>query len=106
MISVAESAEQYIVEMLDRAGHSAVELSLEKQGCNGYKYVWRPVSEVKHDHVVSLKDDRSIVFNSDILPYITDSQVIIEKSRFDTKLVIMNPNVAAECGCGESVNFK
>jgi iron-sulfur cluster assembly protein len=106
MIQITEEARRYIIAMLERSGKPAVKLGLEEQGCNGYKYVWEPVGTNLADHSIELDPDHYIVLNSDDYAYFANSTVVLEISRFDKKLGIINPNVDSSCGCGESVNFK
>jgi iron-sulfur cluster assembly protein len=105
VLSITDEAKQHIISMLDRVNMPAVQLSLEAQGCNGYKYTWTPVSDA-YGEVIELDDTHSLVYNKSIVPHIIDSVVEIEKTEFNLRLVLNNPNVAYACGCGESVNFK
>lgn len=105
VLSITDEAKKHIIDMLDRADMPAVALGLEEQGCNGYKYTWTPVSDA-YGEVIKLDDLHSVVYNKSIVPHIIDSVVDIEKSGFNSRLVLNNPNVAYACGCGESVNFK
>ena len=105
VLSITDEARAHIIGMLDKANMSAVQLGLEEQGCNGYKYTWTPVSDA-YGEVIELDDTHSVVYNKSIVPHIIDSVVEIEKTEFNSRLVLTNPNVAYACGCGESVNFK
>jgi iron-sulfur cluster assembly protein len=105
VLTITEEAKTHIISMLDKANMPAVQLALEEQGCNGYKYTWTPVSDA-YGEVIELDDLHSVVYNKAITPHIIDSVVEIEKSEFYSRLVLNNPNVAYACGCGESVNFK
>ena len=105
VLTITEEAKNHIISMLDRVNMPSVTLSLEEQGCNGYKYTWTPTSDVQGE-VIKLDDSHSVVYNKSIVPHIIDSVVEIEKTGFNSRLVLNNPNVAYACGCGESVNFK
>ena len=105
VLTITEEARAHIISMLDQTDMPAVRLALEEQGCNGYKYTWTPVSDA-YGEVIELDDLHSVVYNKAIVPHIIDSVVEIEKSGFNSRLVLTNPNVAYACGCGESVNFK
>ena len=105
ILSITDEAREHIIGMLDRSNMPAVQLGLEAQGCNGYKYTWTPVSDA-YGEVIELDNTHSIVYNKSIVPHIIDSVVEIEKTGFNSRLVLNNPNVAYACGCGESVNFK
>lgn len=107
IVTLSEEARQHIINMLKRHGLPAVRLGLAPQGCNGYKYTWEPVGSNVADHSVELDEDHYLVFNRDVVPYIMDSEIILEDTGFMSKqLTLHNPNVMGSCGCGESVNFK
>jgi iron-sulfur cluster assembly protein len=105
VLIITDEAKNHIIDMLDKVNMPAVQLGLEAQGCNGYKYTWTPVSDA-YGEVMELDDTHSLVYNKSIVPHIIDSVVEIEKTEFNLRLVLNNPNVAYACGCGESVNFK
>ncbi len=106
ILTVTEPARKHIISMLERAGVTAVELVLEPQGCNGYKYVWNPVSTISGDNVLDLGEEYSLVVSRKALPYVIGSEVVMETVGFGQRLSLVNPNAAGSCGCGESVNFK
>jgi iron-sulfur cluster assembly accessory protein len=107
ILDISEEAKAHIISMLERAGMPAVELKLEPQGCNGYKYIWNPVSSASGDNLVNLQDSYYVIISKQVLPFVIDSQVKLEKSSLmGTRLVLVNPHEAGACGCGESVNFK
>jgi iron-sulfur cluster assembly protein len=108
MINVTPQAQTYLIDLLSKDGHAAVLLDLEEQGCNGYKYTWTPC-DIQEDIqllAVALDKDHVLLYNKRIVPHILDSTIDLEKSEFYSRLVVINPNVAYACGCGESVNFK
>lgn len=105
ILSITDEAKKHIIDMLNRANMPVVSLGLEEQGCNGYKYTWTPVADAKGE-VIELDDTHKLVYNKSIVPLIIDSRIEIEKTGFNSRLVLNNPNVAYACGCGESVNFK
>lgn len=105
VLSITEEAKKHIIGMLEKSNMSIVLLGLEAQGCNGYKYTWTPVADAQGE-VIALDDTHSLVYNKSLTPQIIDSVVDIEKTGFNSRLVLTNPNVAYACGCGESVNFK
>lgn len=106
ILTVTEPARKHIISMLTRAGMPAVELKLEPQGCNGYKYTWQPVTTNIGDTVIDLDEEHSLVLNHSVIPYVIGSEVIMESSGLSQRLSLVNPNAAGSCGCGESVNFK
>jgi Fe-S cluster assembly iron-binding protein IscA len=108
MISITAEAQAHLINLLTKEGKNAVLLDLEEQGCNGYKYTWTPCNFEEDEQLMTylLDKDHVIVYNKRIIPHIIDSNIFLEKSEFYSRLAVVNPNVAYECGCGESVNFK
>jgi iron-sulfur cluster assembly protein len=106
MISVTDQAKTFIVNMLTRQGKPAVELGLEPQGCNGYKYTWQPVDSINSGQLIALSQKHYVIVPEKYQQYLADSVIELENNRFGTRLSVINPNVEASCGCGESVNFK
>jgi iron-sulfur cluster assembly protein len=106
MITITDQAKKFILDMLAKHGKPAVELGLEPQGCNGYKYTWNPVDSSQFKNQIPLDDTHLIAIDEKYFDYFNNSVVSLELSRFDTKLAVFNPNVEGSCGCGESVNFK
>ena len=105
VVGITDQAKKHIIDMLDKVGMPTVQLGLEAQGCNGYRYTWTPVSSASGE-IMRLDDNHNIVYNKSMTLQIIDSIIDIEQSGFNSKLVLNNPNVAYACGCGESVNFK
>lgn len=105
ILKVSEQAKNHIIAMLERSGRPAVELGLEQQGCTGYKYTWALATTNIADNVIALDEEHFIIVSNKVLPYVIDSEVVIEKDGFSNRLSLVNPHVAHSCGCGESVNF-
>ncbi len=105
IVTISDQARTHMIKMLIRAGLPALELKLEPQGCNGYKYIWQPVTTNIGDTVIDLDDEYSLVLNRSVIPYILGSEIVMESTDFTQRLNLINPNVAGSCGCGESVNF-
>ena len=106
ILSITAEAKQFLIKMLETKGLPAVELKLEPQGCNGYKYIWQPVALTEAEHTIELDQGYSLILQRPVIPYVLGSEVILEKDNFNKRLILNNPNAAGSCGCGESVNFK
>ena len=113
IVSFTVSAQQHIESVIaEKPQAKAYRLSVKKTGCNGYMYV----SEVVPLMSSSDESDDVILNQAASFPvYIALSAVDIikgttidfmEKSFGMKQLVFHNPNIAGECGCGESFNLK
>lgn len=105
ILAVTPQACDHIISMLKVENKSTVKLSLEPQGCNGYKYVWTPCDSFT-GREVDLRDNFKIVVDESAVEFLEGSEVVLGVTGLNKKLTILNPKEMGSCGCGESVNFK
>ncbi len=102
-ISVTEAAAGHVQRQLDARGHGeGIRIGVKTSGCSGMAYVLefvdavQPEDEVFEDFGVKLfVDPKSLV-------YLDGTIVDFAKEGLNEGLEFRNPNVAGECGCGES----
>ena len=102
-ISVTETAAGHVQRQLDARGHGeGIRIGVKTSGCSGLAYVLefvdaiQPEDEVFEDFGVKLfVDPKSLV-------YLDGTIVDFSKEGLNEGLEFRNPNVAGECGCGES----
>jgi iron-sulfur cluster assembly protein len=102
-ISVTEAAAGHVQRQLDARGHGeGIRIGVKTSGCSGLAYVLefvdaiQPEDEVFEDFGVKLfVDPKSLV-------YLDGTIVDFAKEGLNEGLEFRNPNVAGECGCGES----
>ena len=102
-ISVTEAAAGHVQRQLDARGHGeGIRIGVKTSGCSGLAYVLefvdaiQPEDEVFEDFGVKLfVDPKSLV-------YLDGTIVDYAKEGLNEGLEFRNPNVAGECGCGES----
>jgi len=102
-ISVTEAAAGHVQRQLDARGHGeGIRIGVKTSGCSGLAYVLefvdaiQPEDEVFEDFGVKLfVDPKSLV-------YLDGTIVDFAKEGLNEGLEFLNPNVAGECGCGES----
>ena len=102
-ISVTEAAAGPVQRPLDARGHGeGIRIGVKTSGCSGLAYVLefvdavQPEDEVFEDFGVKLfVDPKSLV-------YLDGTIVDFAKEGLNEGLEFRNPNVAGECGCGES----
>ena len=102
-ISVTEAAAGHVQRQLDARGHGeGIRIGVKTPGCSGLAYVLefvdavQPEDEVFEDFGVKLfVDPKSLV-------YLDGTIVDFAKEGLNEGLEFRNPNVAGECGCGES----
>ena len=106
-ISVTPAAAEHFRAALAAKGLPAVRISVRDSGCTGYKYVMEEVA-AGEDGDLSLTLDNGVqLFVADsAVPVIRGTQIDYEREGVNRTLKFNNPNVVAECGCGESFNVE
>lgn len=105
-IQATDAALQHIRKQLDKSKNTALRLSLQESGCTGYKYVLEEVKQPEEGDLCRQFDqDVNLYVAPEHLVALKDLVIDFEKVGLNQNLVMNNPNVKDECGCGESFNF-
>lgn len=102
-ISLTESAASRVREHLARRGQGlGLRLGVKTAGCSGFSYVIDYADAPGPDDVVF--EDRGIKLFVDraALPKLDGTRVDFVRQGLNESFRFDNPNVRAECGCGES----
>ncbi|MDW8479792.1 MAG: iron-sulfur cluster assembly accessory protein [Xanthomonadales bacterium] len=87
------------------AGDSAargLRFGVRRAGCSGYAYRLELARDVDEGDQVFEQDGLRIVVDAESLPLVRGTEIDLVAERFGERFVFRNPNVTAECGCGES----
>ena len=104
-ISLTSAAAERVNRHLEARGHGVgLRVGVKKTGCSGYAYVINYADSVDEDDRVFESAGIKIVVDPDSLPLIDGTEVDFVKSGLNEAFKFRNPNVAGECGCGESFN--
>jgi len=104
-ISLTESAARRVRSYLDARGNGVgLRLGVTRTGCSGYSYVVNYADEVSDDDVVFEDQGVTVIVDAGALPLIDGTEIDFVKSGLNEAFSFRNPNVAGECGCGESFN--
>lgn len=79
-----------------------VRFGVRKAGCSGYSYRLELASEQLPGDTVVEQDGILIFIDAESLPMVRGTEIDLERQTFGERFVFRNPNVTAECGCGES----
>ena len=102
-ISLTESAAERVHKYLGaRSDGVGLRLGITKTGCSGYSYVINYAEEVGQEDVVFEARGVKIVVDPDALQLIDGTEVDFVKNGLNEAFSFKNPNIAGECGCGES----
>lgn len=109
MISISETAANYIKSISENNGNKIPFLSVKGGGCAGFSYDWSLKEEseldVYSDELIDLDNGSRIAVDGYSLMYLVGVKIDLKSDLFGTTLEIVNPAAASSCGCGESINF-
>lgn len=84
------------------AGH-IVRLSIEKNGCSGYGYNLKLADQAQAgDTVLGLSATVTLAISAEALDILRGTEIDMVTEGVNRVIKYNNPNVSAECGCGES----
>ena len=86
------------------ADDSAIGLrfGVQRTGCSGWGYLADLARERRDGDTVFEQDGVSIFVDAESLALVDGTRIDFLKQGLNEQFVFENPNVAAECGCGES----
>ncbi len=102
-IALTQSAAERVQSYLSSRGKGiGLRLGITKTGCSGYSYVVNYADELTDSDTVFEDKGVKVVVDSEALPYIDGTEVDFTKNGLNEAFSFKNPNIAGECGCGES----
>jgi iron-sulfur cluster assembly protein len=102
-ISLAPAALDRIRGYLAAApGTLGLRFGVKRTGCSGWSYVVDLAREARDGDTVSEQDGVKVFVDPDSLSLVDGTEIDFLKQGLNEQFVFRNPNVKAECGCGES----
>ena len=95
----AERVENFLAES---GGAVGLRLGVEKTGCSGWAYVVDLADAVTEGDTVYEDRGVKVVIDRDALPLVDGTEIDFVTDGLNRVFRFRNPNVAEECGCGES----
>lgn len=92
---------------LDRARRfvadgAGLRFGVKRTGCSGWGYEVEVAGVLAADDRVFEQDGVRIVVDAQSLPLVDGTEIDFVRRGLNHEFVFRNPNVKAECGCGES----
>lgn len=81
---------------------SALRFGVRRSGCSGWAYRIEIVADAAEGDVLFDADGVPVRVDAASLPMVDGTEIDFVKQGLNEQFVFRNPNVAAECGCGES----
>lgn len=106
-LQVSESAEQHLVDQINKNEALGVELGIMPNGCAGFEYTWDYVTEYfSQDYNVTEIQDKVLIVNSLSRDFLIGSSIdLLDEGIKGKTLIVKSPKATGSCGCGESVQF-
>ena len=103
MITLAAAALERVREYIAQTpGAVGLRFGVRRTGCSGWGYAVDLAREAGEDDTVFEQDGVRIHVDADSLPLVDGTEIDFLKNGLGEQFVFRNPNVAGECGCGES----
>lgn len=102
-ITVTEAAATHVASQLNSRGKGmGIRLGVKTSGCSGMAYVLEFVDIEEPEDTMFEEHGVKIYVNPKSLAYLDGTELDFVKEGLNEGLQFRNPNVAGECGCGES----
>ncbi|GGX38498.1 HesB/IscA family protein [Saccharospirillum salsuginis] len=102
-ITMTAAAIDHARRQIQQAGAQGIRLAVKESGCSGYMYIVDFVAEADDTDVsFPMADDVTLFVQKEALPIVRGTEIDFAKDGVNRVIKFRNPNVTAECGCGES----
>lgn len=102
-VTMTEAARNHVRNFLQNRGRGiGVRLGVKTTGCSGLSYVLEFVDDLQEGDQVFENGDVKVVVDSKSLVYLDGTELDYTREGLNEGFQFNNPNVSAECGCGES----
>lgn len=102
-IQLTESAAKRIQSQIARRGKGlGLRVGVKEAGCSGYAYTMDYADEISSGDQVYEQHGARLVIKAEHLAVLEGLTLDFQKQGLSEAFKFINPNVAAECGCGES----
>jgi iron-sulfur cluster assembly protein len=103
MITLAPAALERIRGFLAETPSAiGLRFGVKRTGCSGWGYAIDLARERKSGDTAYDMDGIQVLIDADSLALVDGTYIDFVKNGLSEQFVFRNPNVAAECGCGES----
>ena len=106
-IILTENAARHVRnQILKRGKGIGLRLGVKRVGCSGLTYTMEIADSIGANDVQYESGDAQVIVDRDALQYLDGTKVDFRREGLSESFKFDNPNVAAECGCGESFSVE
>lgn len=104
-LTITERAAEQIHRSLEkRGGGVGIRVGVKKSGCSGYMYNLEYVDEPDANDQLFEAFGARVYVDPEVLSLVDGTELDYVSEGLQSMFKFNNPNVTAECGCGESFN--
>ncbi|NTV11265.1 MAG: iron-sulfur cluster assembly protein IscA [Zoogloea sp.] len=104
-VTLSERAAKHIGNFITKRGKGVgIRLGVKTSGCSGMAYKLEFADEAEADDVVFESHGLKVLVDPKSLAYLDGTELDFVREGLNEGFKFNNPNVKAECGCGESFN--
>lgn len=104
-VTMTEAAAKHVRRQLEGRGQGiGIRLGVKTSGCSGMAYVLEFVDEVLEADWMFESHGEQLFIDPKSLSYLDGTELDFVREGLNEGFQFNNPNVASECGCGESFN--
>ncbi|MBM6551689.1 HesB/IscA family protein [Marinomonas ostreistagni] len=101
-VTLTDNARKFFASKLAAQEGALVRLSTKESGCTGYAYVLDIVAAPEAGDAVMDFDGVKLAIDDESLTLLQGTEIDLVREGINQVVKFNNPNVVAECGCGES----
>lgn len=101
-VSLTPKAEKYFASKLANLPGNVIRLSTKESGCTGFSYVLDIVEQAQEQDTILTFGDVTLAVGADSMTMLKGTEIDLVREGVNQVVKFNNPNVVAECGCGES----
>lgn len=102
-VTLTESAARRIDAQIAKRGKGlGLRVGVKKSGCSGYAYTMDYADDIGTEDQVFEAFGAKLVVKTEHLPVLEGLTLDWQKQGLNESFKFLNPNVKAQCGCGES----
>ncbi len=102
-ISLTDAAADHVRKFLAKRGKGiGLRLGVRTSGCSGMAYVLEFADEINPEDQVFEQGDIKVIVDPKSLVYLDGTELDYAREGLNEGFRFNNPNVANQCGCGES----
>lgn len=101
-VSLTASAQKYFASKLIKQPGKLIRLSTKESGCTGFSYVLDIVDAASDEDTVLEFGSVTLAVDSQSTAMLKGTEIDLVREGVNEVVKFKNPNVVAECGCGES----